>query len=327
MRLSSKYKQNVKHENLSKEIELNAIDLTETAAIACYDWIGKGQENNADQAAVTAMRKKFNTIAINGEVVIGEGERDEAPMLYIGEKLGIGGLALDIAVDPLEGTTICAQGRNNSLSVIAIAPRGSLLNAPDVYMEKIAIGSGYPQGVIDLDNSPLQNLKNLASVKKCAISEITVCILDRPRHTSLIAKIRKAGAKINLVNDGDIFAAIATTKNETGIDIYMGSGGAPEGVLAAAALACMGGQIQGRLLFKSEDEINRAERLGIKDLNFKYNLNDMIKADVVFSATGVTDGWMLKGVKKTDQGWKTHTLVTHRFQNTTKLIENTFKEI
>ena len=312
---------NIVSNKLSIVLEQHSLSLTEAAAIACFNWIGKGQEKAADQAAVTAMRQEFNTMPIDGCIVIGEGERDEAPMLFIGEKVGLGGDAIDIAVDPLEGTTICAHGKAGSISVLALAPRGTLLHAPDVYMDKIAVGSGLPDNIIDLDNSPKQNLLNLAKAKKCSVSELTACVLIRERHEELIAKIREAGARIHLIDDGDVFGIIALTQPKTGIDIYMGSGGAPEGVLAAAALTCMGGAMQGRLLFKEETQKERGRKLGIQDLNFKYSAEDMVRSDVIFSATGVTDGWMLKGVKKTTLGWKLHSLVSHRISKSIKFIE------
>ncbi len=275
------------------------IEVVEKAAISCYDWIGKGKEKDADQAAVTSMRENLNRMNINGTIVIGEGERDEAPMLYIGEKVGLGGMEVDIALDPLEGTTICAHASENSLAVIAFAKKGGLLYAPDVYMDKIAVGAGLPQGVIDLDNSPQTNLSNIAKAKKCAISDLTVMILKRDRHNDLIAKVREAGAKIRLIGDGDVAGVIACTNQNTRVDVYMGSGGAPEGVLAAAALRVIGGQMMGRLIFKSDDgQIERAKKMGITDLSRKYTAEEMAIGDVIFAAAGVTDGYMLQGVKK-----------------------------
>jgi fructose-1,6-bisphosphatase II / sedoheptulose-1,7-bisphosphatase len=278
------------------------IEITEKAAIACYDWIGKGDNMAADQAAVTSMRENLNLMNISGTIVIGEGERDEAPMLYIGETVGKGGIELDIALDPLEGTTICANGSENSLAVIAFANKGGFLHAPDVYMDKIAIGGGLPEGIIDLDNSPKVNLNNLAKAKKCQISELTAMILDRPRHTELIAKTREAGAKVRLIGDGDVAGVIACTNQNTRVDIYMGSGGAPEGVLAAAALRVIGGQMMGRLIFgDNQKQIERAKKMGISDLNKKYTAIEMAgknNSDVIFCCAGVTDGYMLRGVKK-----------------------------
>ncbi len=282
------------------------IEVVEKAAIACYDWIGKGQEKLADQAAVTSMRSSLNQIDFNGKIVIGEGERDEAPMLYIGEKVGKNnqaknndGLEVDIALDPLEGTTICAEGAQNSLAVIAFANKGGFLHAPDVYMDKIAVGPNLPHGIIDLDNSPRVNLANLAKAKKCDISDLTVLILKRDRHQELIAKVREAGARVKLISDGDVAAVIACADAATKIDIYMGIGGAPEGVLAAAALRVVGGQMMGRLIFdNNEKQIIRAKEMGITDLKKKYNCEEMAKGDVIFACAGVTDGYMLQGVKK-----------------------------
>lgn len=268
------------------------------AAIACYDWVGRGQEKPADKAAVGSMRKDLNQIDISGCVVIGEGERDEAPMLYIGEEVGKGGVEVDIALDPLEGTTICANNGESSLAVVAFANRGCFLNAPDVYMEKIAVGGGLPEGVIDIENSPKQNLQNLAQAKKCDISDLTALILSRPRHEDLIAKTREAGARVKLISDGDIAGVISCTE-ESGVDIYMGTGGAPEGVLAAAAIRTIGGQMMGRLVFNdNQKQIERAKNMGITDLNKIYKESEMAKGNVLFACAGVTDGVMLDGVKK-----------------------------
>ncbi len=278
------------------------IEVVEKAAISCYDWIGRGQEKLADKAAVTSMRKTLNEIDFRGRVVIGEGERDKAPMLYIGEKVGKNdqGLEVDIALDPLEGTTICANGAENSLAVIAFANKGSFLHAPDVYMNKIAVGPNLPSGIIDLDNSLVVNLTNLAKAKKCDISDLTALILKRDRHQELIAKVRETGAKVKLISDGDIAAVIACSDPKTKIDIYMGIGGAPEGVLAAAALRVVGGQMMGRLIFDDSEpeQITRAKEMGITDLKKKYNGEEMAKGDVIFACAGVTDGYMLEGVKK-----------------------------
>lgn len=284
---------------------------TEAAAFACYDWIGKGDEKSADNAAVVAMREMLNSLDINGRIVIGEGERDQAPMLFIGEELGLGGEALDIAVDPLEGTTICANGMQNSISVMAIASKGSLLHAPDVYMQKIAVGPNLPHDVVDLDESVAVNIKNLAKAKNKDVSEIVACVLKRTRHEEMIAKIRETGARVHLIGDGDVSAAIATTICSTGVDIYMGSGGAPEGVLAAAALSCTGGFLQGRLLFASREQEEYAKRLGIMDLEKKYNISDMVQSDVVFCMTGVTDGWLVEGVKLEKSCKQSNTLIMH----------------
>jgi fructose-1,6-bisphosphatase II / sedoheptulose-1,7-bisphosphatase len=285
------------------DIIFEATTVAEKAAIACFDWIGKGKEKLADQAAVTSMRNSLNQMKIAGTVVIGEGERDEAPMLYIGEKVGLGekngGVKVDIALDPLEGTTICATANENSLAVIAFATQGGFLHAPDVYMDKIAVGSNLPKGVVDLDNSPKVNLQNLAKAKKCKISDLQVMILKRDRHEEIIAKCREAGAKVKLISDGDIAAVIATTDVRTGVDMYMGTGGAPEGVLAAAALRTTGGQFMGRLIFNDDKkQIARAKKMGIKDLNKKYSAEQLAKGDVLFIASGVTNGSMLEGVRK-----------------------------
>lgn len=275
------------------------ITTVEQAAIACYDWIGKGDNKAADAAAVKSMRKTLNEMNIKGTIVIGEGERDEAPMLYIGEKVGKGGVEVDIALDPLEGTTICANAGESSLAVIAFANKGGFLHAPDVYMDKIAVGAGLPKGVIDLDNTPKKNLQNIAKAKKCSTSDLTVMILDRPRHAELIAKVREAGARIRLIGDGDVAGVIACTSQSTRVDAYMGSGGAPEGVLAAAALRVIGGQMMGRLLFHdNKKQMERAKKMGIKDLSKKYSAEDMAKGDVIFACAGVTNGYMLNGVRK-----------------------------
>jgi fructose-1,6-bisphosphatase II / sedoheptulose-1,7-bisphosphatase len=277
----------------------------------------------ADQAAVDAMRRALNSLAIDGTVVIGEGERDEAPMLYIGEKVGQGGPKVDIALDPLEGTTITAKGGPNALAVIAMAEQGGFLNAPDVYMDKIAVGGGLPDGVVDLDMKPEENLKNLAKAKGVDLSDLVVCILDRPRHAELIAKVRETGTRIMLISDGDVSGVIATSRPDSGVDIYMGSGGAPEGVLAAAALRCIGGHIQGRLLFRNDDEKGRATRLGIKDLNRKYGILDLAKGDVMFAATGVTDGSMLKGIRRFPGGASTHSIIMRSKTGTVRVVEAT----
>jgi len=275
------------------------IEVVEKAAIACYDWIGKGDNMAADHAAVESMRATLNTMNIKGTIVIGEGERDEAPMLYIGEEVGKGGIEVDIALDPLEGTTICANAGESSLAVIAFAKKGGFLHAPDVYMEKIAVGAGLPEGVIDLDNSAKVNLANIAKAKKCDISDLTVMILERSRHEELIAKVREAGARIRLIGDGDVAGVIACTNQSVRIDAYMGTGGAPEGVLAAAGLRVIGGQMMGRLIFgDNQKQIERAKKMGISDLNKKYTANDMARGDVIFACAGVTDGYLLNGIKK-----------------------------
>jgi fructose-1,6-bisphosphatase II / sedoheptulose-1,7-bisphosphatase len=275
------------------------VRVTEAAAIAASRLIGRGDEKAADAAAVEAMRDALNELDFEGTVVIGEGERDEAPMLFIGEKVGRGnGPKIDIALDPLEGTTITAKAGPNALAVLAIAEEGGLLNAPDVYMDKIAIGPDYPEGTIDLARTPTQNVEAVAAAKGCAPGDLIVCVLDRPRHQALIAELRALGCGIQLIPDGDVAGVIATADPDTGIDIYMGSGGAPEGVLAAAALRCVGGQLQGRLIFRNDDERARAHRWGITDLDRIYKLEDLAQGDVIFAATGVTDGSLLAGVKR-----------------------------
>ncbi|ESQ84292.1 fructose 1,6-bisphosphatase [Asticcacaulis sp. AC466] len=281
------------------DLSLDIVRVAEEAAIACYAQIGGGDEKAADQAAVDAMRTALNAIDMDGRIVIGEGERDEAPMLYIGEKVGTGkGPAIDIALDPLEGTTLAAKAMANALAVIAFAPRGGMLHAPDTYMDKLAIGPGYPQGVVDLDWTPEENVRALAKAKGVDVSEIVACVLDRPRHDGIIKSLRQAGARVHLITDGDVAGVIHTAQPETGIDIYIGQGGAPEGVLACAALKCVGGQFQGRLVFRNADEKSRAERLGLTDFDRKYTLDDLVSSDAVFIATGVTHGALLRGVQK-----------------------------
>jgi fructose-1,6-bisphosphatase II / sedoheptulose-1,7-bisphosphatase len=284
---------------LDGSILIEAIRVTEAAAIAAHSMIGMGDEMGADQEAVNAMRAALSQMNIEGTIVIGEGERDKAPMLYVGEKVGTGhGPKIDIALDPLEGTTICATGGPNSMSVLAMTEGGGLLHAPDVYMDKIAIGEQHSEMVIDLDDSPRKNLSNLAKLKACSIEDLTVVILDRPRHEELIARVREAGARIQLIKDGDIAAVIATALPNTGVDMYMGIGGAPEGVLAAAALATTGGQMMSRLKFDSEAQRTRAHSMGISDLNHKYIIKDMARGkNIMFVATGVTNGSLLGGVK------------------------------
>jgi fructose-1,6-bisphosphatase II / sedoheptulose-1,7-bisphosphatase len=307
-----------------RNLALEAVRVTEAAALASFDWMGKGKEKDADRAAVNAMREALNGLSIDGTIVIGEGERDKAPMLYIGEKVGNAagtGPKIDIALDPLEGTTICAHGGANSLTVIAMAEKGGFLHAPDVYMSKIAVGGGLPDGVVDLDNSPKQNLKNLAKAKKCEISDLVVIILQRDRHNEIIAGVREAGARIQLITDGDVAGVIATSRPGTGVDMYMGIGGAPEGVLAAAALRSIGGQMQGRLLFTADEERERAKRMGIDDFNRKYNLEELAKGDVMFAATGVTDGSMLRGVHRFEGGATTQSIVMRSKTGTVRIIE------
>jgi fructose-1,6-bisphosphatase II / sedoheptulose-1,7-bisphosphatase len=293
-------------QNLDRVLVLEMVRVTEAAAIAASNLIGRGNEKAADAAAVEAMRAALNTLEIDGTVVIGEGERDEAPMLYIGEKVGTGeGPAIDIALDPLEGTTITAKAGPNALAVLAIAEKGCLLNAPDTYMEKLAVGPGYPDGVIDLDKSPAENVRAVAAAKGVRPEEIIACVLDRPRHDKIIAELRQIGCGIMLIPDGDVAGVIATTNPDTTIDIYMGSGGAPEGVLAAAALRCVGGQFKGRLIFRNDDEKARARKWGIEDLNKVYDLTELAKGDCIFAATGVTDGSLLAGVKRLKGGGMT----------------------
>ncbi|MEZ0224085.1 MAG: class II fructose-bisphosphatase [Alphaproteobacteria bacterium] len=309
---------------MDRNLALELVRVTEAAALAASQLMGRGDEKAADQAAVDAMRGALNNLHIQGTVVIGEGERDEAPMLYIGEKVGSGdGPELDIALDPLEGTTITAKGGPNALAVVAMAEKGGFLNAPDVYMEKLAIGPGASEGVVDIDETPQKNLKELARAKRVGVSDLVACILDRPRHQELIAKVREAGARIMLISDGDVSGVIATTQPDSGVDIYMGSGGAPEGVLAAAALRCGGGFLQGRLLFRNEDEKKRAARWGIKDLNRKYDLHDLARGDVMFAATGVTDGAMLRGVRRFAGGAYTHSTIMRSKTGTIRRIEAT----
>ena len=300
---------------LDRVLVLEMVRVTEAAAINAAKLIGRGDEKAADQAAVEAMRAALNELEMDGTVVIGEGERDEAPMLYIGEKVGsaIGtGPKIDIALDPLEGTTITAKAGPNALAVLAIAEEGCLLNAPDVYMDKLAVGPGYPEGVIDLDKSPSENVKAVAKAKGVEPGDIIVCVLDRPRHAALIAELRALGCGVQLIPDGDVAGVIATTNEDTTIDLYMGSGGAPEGVLAAAALRCVGGQFKGRLLFRNEDEKSRARKWGITDLNKQYDLRELAKGDCIFAATGVTDGSLLAGVKRRKDGTLTTESVVMR---------------
>ena len=287
-------------------LSLGLARVSEAAAIASAKLIGRGDEKAADQAAVDAMRTQLNMLDIAGVVVIGEGERDEAPMLFIGEEVGTGnGPGVDIALDPLEGTTLTAKDMPNALAVIALGPRGSMLHAPDVYMDKLAIGPNYPTDLVTLDMTPTQRVTALAHAKGCAASDITVCVLERPRHQEMIAELRGTGAAIRLITDGDVAGVMHCAEADvTGIDIYMGTGGAPEGVLAAAALKCMGGQIYGRLTFRNADEKNRAASAGIIDLDRIYNRDDMVTDDVIFAATGVTGGTLLPGIKR-EVGWLT----------------------
>ncbi len=308
-------------EVLDRSLVLDAVRVTEIAAIAAWKLVGRGDEKAADQAAVDAMRTALNDLNVDGEIVIGEGERDEAPMLYIGEKVGKGGKhKIDIALDPLEGTTLTAKAMANALAVMAWAPKGTMLNAPDTYMDKIACGPGYPAGIIDLDKSPSENVKALAKAKGVMADEITVCVLDRPRHAEIIADLRAVGARVYLITDGDVAGVMNTADPSTGVDLYVGSGGAPEGVLACAALKCVGGQFQGRLVFRNADEKARAARVGIKDLDRKYDLHEMVRADAIFAATGVTDGALLDGVKVKDGFVHTHTLVLNSATRTAREV-------
>ena len=300
---------------LDRVLVLEMVRVTEAAAVAASNLIGRGDEKAADAAAVEAMRKAFDTLYMDGTVVIGEGERDEAPMLYIGEKVGGApgkGPKIDIALDPLEGTTITAKAGPNALAVLAAAEEGNLLNAPDTYMDKIAVGPGYPPDVIDLAKSPTENVKSVAAAKGVEPNEIIICVLDRPRHAELIAELRSIGCGVVLIGDGDVAGVIATTDEDTTIDMYMGQGGAPEGVLAAAALRCVGGQFNGRLVFRNEDEKARARKWGIEDLDRIYKLEDLAKGDCIFAATGVTSGSLLEGVKRKRGGLMTTESVVMR---------------
>jgi fructose-1,6-bisphosphatase class II len=306
---------------MDRNFALEFVRVTEAAALESARLMGRGDEKAADHAAVEAMRKMLNSIQFNGTVVIGEGERDEAPMLYIGEKVGKGdGPKLDLALDPLEGTTICARGGNNSLSVIAIAEEGKFLHAPDTYMDKIAVGPE-AKGAIDLRVGPIENLKSIAQAKKCEIEDLTVVILDRPRHSDLIAEVRRSGARIWLIGDGDVSAAIATCKRDSGVDVLMGSGGAPEGVIAAAALRCMGGDFQGRLIFRNENEKERAKKMGISDFDRVYQISELASGHVMFCATGVTQGTFLDGVRFNRGGAVTHSVVMRSESGTVRFIE------
>ena len=307
---------------MDRNLALEVVRVTEAAALAASRLMGRGDEQAADQVAVDAMRTALNSLNIDGTVVIGEGERDEAPMLFIGEKIGAGGgRKIDIALDPLEGTTITAKGLTNALSVIAMAEEGGFLYSPDVYMEKIAVGGGLPDGAVDLDRSPAENLESLAEAKGVQVTDLVACILDRPRHEELIGQVREAGARIMLITDGDVSGVIATSQPESGVDIYLGSGGAPEGVLAAAALRCIGGQMQGRLLFRNDDERGRAAKCGIMDLDRKYGLLDLANGDVMFAATGVTNGTMLRGVRRFAGGAYTHSMVMRSKSGTVRYVE------
>lgn len=308
---------------MDRNLALEFVRVTEAAALSCARLMGRGDREAADQAAVDAMRKAFDTVRINGTVVIGEGERDEAPMLYIGEKVGAGGTdapRVDIAVDPLEGTNLCATGSPDAIAVFAAAEDGKFLNAPDTYMDKIAVGAA-GRGVIDITRSPTWNLSALAEAKRGKVEELTAIILDRPRHKALIEEVRKAGARIRLITDGDVSAAIATCMPQTGIDILFGVGGAPEGVLAAAALRSVNGDMQGKLQYRNDDERTRAERMGIKDHNRVYKLEDLAQGHVMFAATGVTDGSFLRGVHFFPGGATTHSVVMRSSSGTVRFVE------
>lgn len=310
---------------MDRNLALEFVRVTEAASLACSRFMGRGDEKAADQAAVDAMRKAFDSVRIDGTVVIGEGERDEAPMLYIGEKVGDksgDAPAVDIALDPLEGTTICAKGGVGAISVIAVAEQGKFLHAPDTYMDKIASGPG-TQGVIDIDLSPTENIHRVADVLKKSVQDLTVVILDRPRHTELIAEVRKTGARIQLIGDGDVSAAVAAAWPDSGIDLLMGIGGAPEGVISAAAMLCLGGDFQGRLKYRNEEEKARAKKMGITELNKKFTMNELATGSVMFIATGVTDGPLLRGVKfLSGQKATTHSLVMRSKSGTIRTIES-----
>ncbi len=307
--------------NTDRNLALELVRVTEAGALAASRWMGRGRKNEADGAAVEAMRRAFDTVAIDGTVVIGEGEMDEAPMLYIGERLGCGGPAMDIAVDPVEGTSIVAKGAANAMAMVALAEAGNFLHAPDIYMEKIAVGGGLPAGVVDLDASPAENLRNLARAKNRDVADLVVCIMDRDRHAALIAQCREAGARIMLIGDGDVAGVMATAQPESGVDLFLGSGGAPEGVLAAAALRCVGGQMQGRLLFEDAAQIERARTMGVSDPKRKYDVAEMAKGDVMFAASGITTGPMLRGVRRFGTGAITHSVVMRSKSGTVRFIE------
>lgn len=315
---------------IERILTLELVRVTERAAVSAARWRGRGNEKQADQAAVDAMRRELNKLPIHGTVVIGEGERDEAPMLFIGEEVGRGrgAVKVDIAVDPLEGTTLCAKDMPGSIATMAMAEGGTLLNAPDVYMDKIAIGPGYPRGVVDLDASPEENVLSLAKAKGVKPDQITALILDRPRHAELVSRVRKAGAGIRFITDGDVAGVIHTADaDNTGIDIYLGIGGAPEGVLAAAALRCIGGQMQGRLILDTDEKQARAEQMGISDPRKKYLMEDMVKGDCLFAATGVTDGSMLRGVKFRKETIETETVVMRSVTGTVRWIRAEHRQL
>jgi len=305
---------------------LNEIaEVTSKAAISCYPWIGIGDEKNADNAAVESIRQSLNNLDISGTIIIGEGERDNAPMLYIGEKVGKSGIEIDIAVDPLEGTTLCAHNKSDAISVLAISNINTMLHAPDIYMEKIATGNNLPKNLVDLDQSIEKNLKALAKAKHCLVSDLNICVLNRPRHSEIIKELRLLNARVTLIDDGDVLACLKTCLEGGNIDMYLGIGGAPEGVLAAAGLKCLGGQIQCRLIFNTSHEIERANSMGITDITKKYNVEDMINGDVIFSATWITDGY-LKGIKKLSSTHHvTKTLLLSSRPSTIMTIKTEFK--
>jgi fructose-1,6-bisphosphatase II / sedoheptulose-1,7-bisphosphatase len=306
---------------MDRKLTLEIVRVTEAAARAACNLVGLGDEKAADQAAVDAMRTALNGLDIDGTIVIGEGERDEAPMLYIGEKVGTGkGPKIDIALDPLEGTTLTAKGGPNALAVIAFAESGNFLHAPDTYMEKIAVGGGLPEGIVDLDRAPGDNMRAIAEAKGVPVSQTTACVLDRPRHADIIASIRETGARIMLISDGDVAGVMATANPDTGVDMYVGTGGAPEGVLAAAALRCIGGQMQGRLVFRNDDERARATKWGVTDFNRIYNLEELAAGNVIFAATGVTDGSMLRGVRRAADRVHTETIVMRSHTGTVRYV-------
>ncbi|GAN77454.1 class II fructose-bisphosphatase [Acidisphaera rubrifaciens] len=304
-----------------RNLALELVRVTEAAALAASRWMGRGRKNEADGAAVEAMRRAFDYIPIDGTVVIGEGEMDEAPMLYIGERVGIGGPRMDIAVDPLEGTTLTAKGGPNALAVLALAEAGNFLHAPDIYMDKIAVGGGLPDGVVDIDAPVGENLRNLARARGRDVSDLVLCTLERPRHAEMVAHAREAGARIMLISDGDVAAAIATGLPESGVDIFVGIGGAPEGVLAAAALRCLGGQMQARLQFENEEQIARARAMSEGDPARKLGITDLARGDVMFAATGVTGGPMLRGVRRFTAGAVTHSMVMRSKSGTVRYVE------
>ncbi len=311
---------------VDRNLALELVRVTEAAALAAARWVGKGDKNAADGAAVEAMRRAFDTVGIEGTVVIGEGEMDEAPMLYIGEKVGLyaktgGGVQADIAVDPLEGTSLTAKAGPNAMAVLALAGKGGFLHAPDVYMDKIAVGPGLPDGVVDLDNSPAENLRRLAEAKGVPVSQLTVCTLDRDRHKDIIRACREAGARMMLIPDGDVFGVVAVSQPETGVDMYLGWGGAPEGVLAAAALRCIGGQMQGRLIYEDDSQRERARAMGLADPDAKFSMEEMAKGEVMFAATGVTSGPMLRGVRYVPGGAITHSIVMRSKTGTVRYVE------